>query len=614
MPILENLVRFAVAAVLAVCVGVPGLAQSAAPFPESAVVRNAQGTAVIAGTVRDAATGEALAKVEVRLSGGPPGGSQPGSPAAGAMTARTGPDGVFRLENVAAGDYALVVSRRAYSVCGAQVQGLPGRSQACAIRFSLRAGQKLETVDIRMLRAAVVTGQVVDEDGEPMAGVVVEAEQYRYLRGNRLLTASSRATTDDRGQYRIFNLSPGRYFLKAQGRGLIARLAGAVMNGGPGRMGAMQGQGGQGPGALGRGGFAALEDAITYPATYYPAGEFPEEAIPLQLAPGAEMGGIDFRLSPSATFFVHGTVTGATGEPMTGIVVTARRVGSVASLVGATSFASVDSRTGAFTLRGVTPGRYELVARSRGMRRENATTPSASGSVIVDVASLHVEGVVIPLRPDTALRGEVRLPKDSPETPLERMRIQLDSGLPGPRRLARVEATGQFSLTVAAADALLFSLEGLPEGFYVQAMRLGGVDLMAPGAIPPSEIAGDFIIQLASNGGSVSGMARLADGKVASGARVVLLPETTGQALALWRQTTLTGDDGAFQFSAVAPGRYRVFLFEDLEPGPAQDPDFLAQFGPRWKAVEIKPSSSAQVEPVLIPASDSALLLGEIAQ
>ncbi len=608
MPFPARFALIALIGVLAAWAQAPGNAQ------RTTGPQNQAGTAVIAGTVRDAATGEVLAKAEVRLSGGPSGGSQPGSPAAAAMVARTGADGVFRLEGLAGGDYALVVSRRAYAVCGAQVQGLPGRTQACASRFTLRAGQKLDTVDIRLLRAAVVTGQVVDEDGEPMAGVVVEAEQYRYLRGSKVLTASNRGTTDDRGQYRIFNLSPGRYLLKAQGRGLIARLAGAMMTGGPGRMGPMEGPMQAGD-RFGRGRFGApLEDAITYPATYYPSAEFPEEAIPLQLMPGAEMGGIDFRLTPTATYFVRGTVTGGTGEPMTGITVTARRSGSAMSMVGATSFASVDSRSGEFTLRGVTPGRYQLIARSAGMRRGDAAAPSASGMMVADVGNAHLEGVVIPLRPDAQLRGEVRLPNDSEDTPLERMRVQLEGALPGPQRLARVDANGRFQLMVAAADPLRFSIEGLPEGFHVQAMQLGGIDLLAAGVTPPLETAGDFVIHLGANGGSVTGVARTGDGKPARAARAVLLPEATGQALMLWRRTALTGDDGAFQFTAVAPGRYRVYLFEDLEPGPAQDPEFLANFGQRWKAIEVKPSASIAAEPVLIPVTDSALQLGEMAQ
>ncbi len=581
---------------------------SAVLFVAAAFAQSAGGSAEIAGKVLDAASGEVLSKAEVRLSGGPPGGSQPGSPAAGAMVARTGADGSFLLQGIPAGDYVLSVTRRSYAVCGAEVKGLSGRQQGCATRFSLRDGQKLDTIQVRLLRAAVVTGQVVDEDGEPMTGVVVEAEQYRYLRGTKVLTATSRATTDDRGQYRIFNLSPGRYFLKAQGRGLMARLAGAMVSGaGPGRMGAMRG-------ADGRAGMiASLEGAVSYQPTYYPSAEFPEESIPLQLAPGAEMGGIDFRLTPSSTYFIRGVVTGVTSGPMTGITVTARRAGNATSLGGPTSFASVDGRTGAFTLRGLPPGRYELIARSMGMRRGTAPAPGASGTLIADLGNAHLEGVAIPLRPDLQLQGTVLLPEESQDAKLERVRVILEGALPGPQRLARVNAEGAFQLSAAAADRMHFSLEGLPDGFYVKAMKLGGIDLLAQGADAPAQVLGDFQIQLGADGGTVTGTARDASGKSIANARVVLLPERTGQARSIWRMSALTGEDGAFQFAAVAPGHYRVFVFEDLDSGPAQDPDFLAHFGQRWKSVEVKPDATASVDSPLIPATDTAILLGEMA-
>ncbi|MCW5962431.1 MAG: carboxypeptidase regulatory-like domain-containing protein [Bryobacterales bacterium] len=571
------------------------------------------GTGVIAGRVLDAASGEVLGKAEVRLSGGPAGGSQPGSPAARAVVARTGADGAFLLQGIQAGDYVLSVSRRAYAACGSDVDGLPGRQQGCSTRFTLHAGQKLGNVQIRLLRAAVVTGEVRDEDGEPMAGVVVEAEQYRYLRGAKVLTATSRATSDDRGQYRLYNLSPGRYFVKAQGRGLMARLAGAMMaGGGPGRMGGAGGPGAAG--GIGRGSMmAGLDDAITYPPTYYPKAEFPEEAIPLQLAPGAEMGGIDFRLTPTATYSLSGVVAGVTGEPMTGITVTARRAGSTVSLGGPTAFASADARTGAFTLRGLAPGRYELVARSMGMRRGAAQAAGASGILIADLGNAHLEGLTIPLRPDVQIQGSVLLPQNNQEAQIERMRVVMEGALPGPQRMARVDAEGRFQLALAAADRPSFSLEGLPEGFYVKAMKLGGVDVMAQGAEAPSEVLGEFQIQLAADGGKVSGLTRDGTGKAIASARVVLMPERTGQARQLWRKTAISGEDGTFQFDAVAPGRYRVYLFEELDSGPALDPDFLTNFGQRWRALEVKPGASATAESLLIPVSDTAMHLGEMA-
>lgn len=566
-----------------------------------------EGSASIAGTVVDAISGQVLGKAEVRLSGG----AQPGAGRAGMIVTRTGANGAFALDGIPPGDYVLSVSRRSYAACGADVQGLGARQQGCVNRLSLRAGQKIPAAQIRLLPAAVVTGEVRDEDGEPMSGVVVEAEQYRYVRGAKVLSATARGTTDDRGTYRIFNLAPGRYFLKAQGRGLMARVAGAMMTGGgPGGMGAF--------GGGGRGGFlASMDDAVSYPATYYPNAEAAEEAIPLQLAAGAEMTGIDFRLFPAATFSVQGVISGLDNSQPVGMGVSARRLGSSGLVTGTAAVATADGRTGTFHLRGLPPGRYQLVARTAGGRRGGAQV-GQSGVTMVDVSSAPVNDVSIVLQPDAVLQGKVVLPASSQtassdNVSLERMSLMADQVVPGPQMTTRVSADGEFQMTLAAADRVSFSVNGVPDGFYVRSMTLGGVDLLAAGAAPPNDPSGAFLVTLATDGGTVSGVTRDAAGTAIGEARVVLMPEREGQARSLWRRTMLSGDEGSFQFADVAPGRYRLYVFEELDAGPALDPDFLSLFGQRWKAVEVKASGSVTAESSWIPSTETAMHLGEVA-
>lgn len=552
----------------------------------------------------DAAGGTVLGKAEVRLSGGPAiVGTQSAISAGPNMAVRTGADGAFLLEGLSPGEYSLSVNRLGFAACGAEVRGLGGRRLGCSTQFTLVQGQNIDGVEVRLLRAAVISGEVRDEDGEPMAGVVVDAEQYRYVRGTKVLAVSGRATTDDRGYYRIYNLSPGRYLVKAQGPGLIARVAGAIMaGGGPGGMG-----------GFGRGGFRGpAEEAVSYPPTYYPSAGLPEESIPLQLTPGAEMGGIDFRLTPSSTYRIQGTVSSIGGEALTGVAVTARRAGHAQGLAGPTAYAPADGRSGTFLLRGLNPGRYELVARSVATRR-NGESSGVSGRMLVDLGNAHVQGITISLRPDVQLQGRVLLPRGKDNAALERMRITLRSSLPGPPRTIRVDAEGNFRLTLPAADPLDFGVEGLPAGFYLKAAKVGGVDLLSEGAQPPAEIVGDMVLELGADGGTVQGVARNDAGKAAAGARAVLMPERTGTVRRLWQQTAVSADDGSFQFADVAPGRYRLYVFEDLDSGPATDADFLGNFGQRWKSVDVKPGATATPESPWVPATETTMQLGEAA-
>src|ERR1700751_5537084 len=88
--------------------------------------------------------------------------------------------------------------------------------------LALQAGQEVKDILFRMTLAAVITGRVNDDDGEPMASVQVvalrkptegEMEEWGdFLSRSEQLLPAGMAQTDDRGQYRIFGLRSGEYY------------------------------------------------------------------------------------------------------------------------------------------------------------------------------------------------------------------------------------------------------------------------------------------------------------------------------------------------------------------------------------------------------------------
>lgn len=75
----------------------------------------------------------------------------------------------------------------------------------------VEAGKSV-TVDLRLPRGGVITGRIVDEDGEPVVGAAVEVErrQEEPSRGAPwVFGLHGSATTDDRGIYRIYELASG---------------------------------------------------------------------------------------------------------------------------------------------------------------------------------------------------------------------------------------------------------------------------------------------------------------------------------------------------------------------------------------------------------------------
>ena len=69
---------------------------------------------------------------------------------------------------------------------------------------------------IRLLRGGVISGRIVDETGDPLSRVSVRAIAKRGANG--LPQGSSTGMppiTDDRGEFRIYGLAPGDYFVAA---------------------------------------------------------------------------------------------------------------------------------------------------------------------------------------------------------------------------------------------------------------------------------------------------------------------------------------------------------------------------------------------------------------
>ena len=70
-----------------------------------------------------------------------------------------------------------------------------------------------------MSHTAIVSGRVLDEAGEPLAGANVMTMQYKFFNGKRrLVPTRGNTTTDDVGQYRLSGLEPGEYYVQASSR------------------------------------------------------------------------------------------------------------------------------------------------------------------------------------------------------------------------------------------------------------------------------------------------------------------------------------------------------------------------------------------------------------
>jgi hypothetical protein len=113
---------------------------------------------------------------------------------------------------VPAGQYKPFVSRNGYVTeeYGQKKPGEPGAT------FTLRPGQRIADVLFKLGRAGEISGRVFDEDGEPLVGVAVCAMRQAYKDGRKSFQVTTQEETNDLGEFRVFGLAPGRYYISAE--------------------------------------------------------------------------------------------------------------------------------------------------------------------------------------------------------------------------------------------------------------------------------------------------------------------------------------------------------------------------------------------------------------
>ncbi|MBL8228485.1 MAG: carboxypeptidase regulatory-like domain-containing protein [Bryobacterales bacterium] len=522
--------------------------------------------ASIEGQIVNGITGEPLNKatVMVRPTEGPPDqgrfGPPGGFPGARSYTARTDTSGRFTISGVEPGKYRISVTRNGfvdqdYGSTDYLRYGSP---------VTIAAKQQMRDLTVKMTPNAVITGRVVDEDGEAMAGVQVEALRNRYSQGKRVLSVYKSANTNDLGEYRIYGLPPGRYFIAAAGR---------------------------------RGPRSSPESQDEYVTTFFAGTTDPASATYMEVGP-AQQASADLRLRKQATVSVKGRVIdNAAGEGRrAGVFLTPR---SMTFSSNSMRPAMVEAN-GNFEIRGVAPGAYLLVATSSQRGR-----PSIA-RMPVDVGNRGVDALTIQIQPAMQLTGRVRLEaKDPVNAGSIQLRLALRDpvGMMGPSVIsAPVKADGTFAFTGVTADQYTVSVSALPDGYYVKHARLGDQDALALGVDTRSGAAMPLDILLSPNAGKASGTVMNDQQQIIANATVVLVPaETERREQPQFYKTATSGADGRFTIGNIEPGQYRVFAWRDVETGAYMDADFLRPVEGRGETVNIKESSAEEVRVRVIP-------------
>lgn len=500
---------------------------------------------------------------------------QPGGDSAYPRSTDTDADGHFAIA-LEPGAYRLWVERQGFSrqVYGAKTPQGPGTV------LNVAPGEQLRDVDLRLVPLGAISGRVLDDDGDPVQGAGIQVLRFNYSTGHRQLVPVAGASSNDRGEYRAYDLPAGRYFL-------LATLRGIPMSHPP------------------EAGALIPEMQEPFAALYYPGVLDFSSAAQITLTEGGELTDADFHLQRVRAATVRGRLF-SPAEDFAGSqvqVVLAHTDGNAASSIDRGS-GTIDHVTGRFEFRGVAPGSYLIVAS------QLHNGHPLGGRVQVDVTTATPQqNANVTLTPAFDITGAIEV-EDSAAAKLANVVVRLSpsEGLAfGPMPASKIAPDGSIHLAGITPGIWNFVLDSLPDGLWIKSATFGSVDVtrgeinISPGS------RGQLHIVLAANGAQVTGSV-LEEGQPRK-ATVVLVPSAPElQSSASMYRTAPTQADGTFSFKGVRPGAYKLFAFEDVDAFAWMDPDFLKPVESLGESISV--SEGDRVTHQISPIPPDALLPG----
>jgi protocatechuate 3,4-dioxygenase beta subunit len=428
-----------------------------------------------------------------------------------------------------------------------------------------------QTVDIRLQRAAAVSGRVVDEVGEPIQGARVTAA--RNASPGSADAPAAGTFTDDRGEYRLAGLAAGRYVVAT-----IAMGGSRVEPAGPNMVVARP----------------------SLQTLFYPGVSTRADAEIIALTPGDERPRTDFVIQGGRSFgqpfslLLQAPIV-RLPEPIASATASGIIRGGVVSTDGRTlphadvrlfvegdprqSSAARADNDGQYEFRDLPPGRYRLMAGKTGFGPVAADdqAPNRRAVSIPDIGVTLADGerrerVDIRLLRWGTLSGRVL---DERGDPLQGARVDL--------LRPRYEAGRRRLMPAASATALTddlgrYRLSGLPPGQYIVSASVGdpqSMDLPGytrtyyPGTTNPAQAqfvsiglgqdqVGIDCTLARTRTARISGTIVNADGQRGIVGSLTLSPSFQSTSVTDTPVGARIYGDGQFEFTNVPPGQYLI--------------------------------------------------------
>src|SRR5688572_29127698 len=479
------------------------------------------------------------------------------------FSATSDSSGKFTLKDVPPGQYIVRTERESFFPVAPA-----GMADTVAKAVVRMAEPRTLNVEIPMAPGGTIGGRVLDAFNRPLSNGHVEAFSVTYQGGYPILQAAAADTTDDRGEFRLFWLPAGEYYIAVNPRPAPLDTAGR---------------------------------------TYYPGTMEVTKATPVLLRADGNVEGINYAVRNSRAVTLSGTVRslipGNGGVQV--VLMLVLRGESIPDNTGERVAARtlLTPASGRFEIPGVPPGAYDVYARMPDSNPGRLTNGNgmAFGRATVNVLDEDVSDIQIDIHPTVSVAGSIVSAAGSETWATARLSVQVEGSAAKipffqsavAARVVSAGRDGAFRLPAVPQGHYHLLVDGLPKGAYVADVRQGAASVFDSGFDVGLESPAPIQVVLASNGGTLQGIVQNVDGKIVPGSTVVLVPIQHRRLNWLLYRTAVADSSGRYTLHSIAPGDYTLFAWESVSPGAYYSVRFLETYEGQGRTFRITPSSAA---------------------
>lgn len=479
--------------------------------------------------------------------------------------AKSDSTGRYRLTGLPAGQYQIMALAPALAPAAEQSSASFYRSGKTLV---LASGEEVDDVDMKLVQGGVITGRVTDAEGKPVIEERINLQMIDQAgnvnnQANVPMSNYQMSQTDDRGVYRLYGLSAGRYRVSVGST---------------------------------EGGFMMSRNRTYYAVTFYGNTSDAAKASVVELQDGTEATNIDIRVGRATnTFVASGRIVDAeNGQPIPRIRLMYGPARANQPFFGGFIGLPTSAR-GEFRLEGLEPGRYAVSLSASFESSAHYSDPLFFEIVDGDVTNLEVKatrgltlsGVVVfeGSRAKELLQniGTLRVGASvsSPANPQNQTSSWSPIAVDGSFQLPGVRP-GKVRLYVGAVSSPAL------RGITILRADRGGVDVTQNLEVQAGESITDLRIVATLGAGTIRGTVRFVGGEVPPNVRMFISTRREG---APQGGGGVVDARGRFLMGSLASGTYEVILNMNILGPPAGRP-----IKPQTQTVTVTDGGETQVD------------------